>query len=336
MPKKTSPLNDLRVLDAELEDGTILVVEDGLRLKVKKDRKIFEARYRKNGLYRSRQVGTHPDTPIEEVRMNLRHFFAEIEAQLAANPSTGSPHEPERGIKSRAKSTSDRSERFYLQTEAHCWEFLGKLLFTTGIKREYSLAIFLMLALPARPKDLLTAKWSDLDSWGCKLLHGQKRHQRRTASQRSFEFTPTQRFSWVSPTCAKYLADLKIYTGNQEYIFPTLQEMPPQERTLLLNSILEDIWVLYPVKISGLQYTFSALAKAYSEFRPEFIDSLVSKKYKLAPLHGALYEFQSRSLLSWWGSNLERLVHMERYVSKHDFSSMNFEFKLATLTFPII
>ncbi len=335
MPKKSPPLDDLSKLDTDLKEGSILVIEDGLRLKVKKGRRIFEARYRKNGLYRSKQVGTHPETPIEEVRINMRRFFEEIEAARVAELPAEKITALEGKVRRKAKHSNEEDERFYLHTEAHCWQFIRYLCFTfAGIAKEYQLAILLMLALPARPKDLLTAKWSDIE--GAKLCHGKQGYPTRTPLQRSFEFTPYRHFSWISPTCERLLSDLRTFTGKQEYLFPSLAEMSAQERTVKLNSILEDIWTLYPVKISGLQYTFAKLAKAYSEFKPEFIDSLVTKKYKLAPPHNTFYEFQTRSLLIWWGSNLERLQHMDTYISKHDFRCMEFEFTLPSPKYLLI
>lgn len=335
MPKKSPPLDDLRKLDADLEEGSSLVIEDGLRLKVKNGRKLFEARYRKNGLYRSRLLGSHPEATIEEVRIKKQSFFAETEAALATPPPEFSSAS-ETKTRSKSKSNTPQEERrYFLKTEAHCWELLRNLLFShIGFAREHSLAILLLLALPARPKDLLTAKWSDLQ-WN-KLLHGQIRHPTRTAVQRSYEWSPAQRFSWVSPTCERLFGDLRILTGKHEYMFPSLAEMDAQERTAKLNDILDDVWHRYPIRINGLQYTFSELAKKYTEFHPDFIDSLVSKKYRLAPLHEIFYEFQCRSVLAWWGSNLDRLLKMETYISKHDFSRVSFEFKLPTFQYMLI
>lgn len=327
MPKKSPPLDDLRRLDDHLEEGRFLVIEDNLRLKVnKKGKKIFEARYRKNGLDRSQQVGTHPETPIEEVRANMRSFLSLVEAERA-NTNSGENAPTSRRKRLSKPDEKESASRFCLQTEAHCWQFLRKLFFTfSGIPSEHRLAILLLLALPARPKDLLTAKWSDIE--GIKLVHGKGRLHKISPRERSFGLAAPKRFSWISPTCQGLLKDLRSFTGTKEHLFPSLVEMSPQERSTKLNSILEDVWTRYPVRISGLQFTFAKLAKEYSEFKPEFIDALVMKEYKIAAPHRVFYDFQVRSVLTWWGRNLERLLDMENFISKHDIRSMEFDFWL--------
>lgn len=320
---------DLKRLDEALQDGKQINLGDGLRVVARAGKKQFQARFRAAGVDTTVALGLYPDMSVEEAYRRKDAFLQEKRKQiLDGTPTT-------RRTRAKASSQSDATPSHHcLRTEAHCWSFLRAIIRLTGISLEDRYALVLMLAIPASPRELIDAKWEDLQ-FG-RLLLGKKKRLRpkKVTIERDFGGPFTDLFAELSQPARRLFDEYRMPKERFGYIFPTLHDLQPSLAERRLDHLLQDVWPSYKLRARDLRYTFELLAKDYSEFKPEFIESIVRKRYKSVERHQALYNVQVRVLIEWWGTNLERLMNMEDYKSMYDMHGPQIAFFVGPFSYP--
>lgn len=293
MPNKSHTPSDLSILDDDLPVGRTFTLPQGIRLVVKKEAKELQARFRANGRDTTKKLGNYPDISFEDALIKAGSFIKE---ELAKSGITRNQKGKRSPIKSDGKN---RDTILVIRSRSDCFYFVQKLFRLTGISLQMRQAIWLQLIIPASSDELLGARWE----W---FLENHQYLNFEAIKLESATKPRRHRYTYLSKCATKSLIELRTYTGHTGYLFPELHELRKIERDKLLTNIIKDVWPSYKVSLDGLRHTFESMAIEHSEFKPEFIASVMNHQLEKHPDYKRFYEGQVRLLLDWWGDTLEK------------------------------
>ena len=216
--------------------------------------------------------------------------FALSDRLISENPI---PIKDERLI----KHVSEKYPR--LQSKDDAGKLLRNLAEYAG-SHEVATCVYLQLHFAQRPSELRLSRWIDFDLdkavWTLPLEQSKSR-----------KYMTKPHTIMLSKQAMAALLELKIHTGNSEYLFALRTPRKPVSEATIRKAF-RALFTDYHVVPHGCRHLFSTQANESGLFRADVIESFLahSGKDKIRETYNeATYDKERRELAQWWSDELD-------------------------------
>jgi integrase len=185
----------------------------------------------------------------------------------------------------------------------HSKEDAGKLLRNLAEyagSYEVATCVYLQLHFAQRPSELRLSKWADFDLnkavWTLPIEQSKSR-----------KYMTKPHTIMLSKQAIARLIDLKVYTGDYEYLFALRTARKPASEATIRKAF-RTLFTDYHVVPHGCRHLFSTQANESGLFRADVIESFLahSGKDKIRETYNeATYDKERRELAQWWSDQLD-------------------------------
>lgn len=177
-------------------------------------------------------------------------------------------------------------------------KFLRRLVDYPG-KPETRIAVTLLLMTVTRPGEIRAARWDEVD-----MEAGLWRIPAARMKARRDHIVP------LSTQALAALAELKMFTGESEWLFPSPSRRDPHMSENTLGKAFRLLLPERHVVPHGCRAFFSTEANESGKWRHDIIEAAlahIERDAVRAAYNRAEYERERRDLMQWWSDELERI-----------------------------
>ncbi len=233
-----------------------------------------------------------------EIRNQIKRIFdyAIVRGAASMNPALATPTRFIVVRKSRTRALKPHEIRIYLQT-----------LYRSGIRRQFKLALHLILLTLVRKSELLFAKWAHVD-----FDHGEWLIPKENSKNGQ------EHLVYLSRQAGRLLAELKALSTGSEWILPGRGSLTKPFSAPALNNALHGVnFELEPFTIHDMRRTASTLLHEKG-FSSDVIEKALN--HTIGGVRGvynkAEYSEQRRSMLQFWADYVEQLATEDKVITE--------------------
>lgn len=252
-------------------------------------------------VYRKRDNG-HVQAAIQLRGIIKRLFDYAIETQLVTiNPATMVATRYIGKGRKRTRALTPSEIRLYLRT-----------IYQSNIRRQFKLALNILLLTLLRKSSLLEARWEEID-FNSSVWIIPKGHMKGKKGEER------EHVVFLSTQVAEMFRELKVLAGGSELVLPGRGSLTRPFAKNALNKALEGLtFSMDPVTIHDLRRTASTQLREHGWDEDVVEKALSHEKGGVAGIYNrAQYANERKKMLQWWANYIDSIVTESRVIVGH-------------------